>query len=221
MKIISVEGLDKSGKATLARMLAEFLRSKRFKVAESQSPDYSTPTGEVIRQWLAKEYNVDQKTIEFVYTANMQEQQEKFKQLEEEYNYDFVIMDRYTGSQRAYATATGSDIEFVETLQKDMRQPDIMIYIDITPEESMKRKGKHNDGNNDRYEENVNLLNDVRSRYLVNNDVPKILVNGMQAPEHVFQDTIVTLIPIIKDWYHDMIKELTGKSIREVLENEA
>jgi dTMP kinase len=213
MKIISVEGLDKSGKKTQSELLAEFLRAKRFRVAESQSPNYDTPTGELIRKWLAKEYNVDQKTIEFVFTANMQEQQEQFKQLEEEYQYDFLIMDRYTGSQRAYATATGSDIEFVEMLQKDMRQPDIMIFIDITPEESLKRKGKHNNGVNDRYEEDIELLHDVRSRYLVYNTVPKILINGMQSIEGIHKDIVMILTPILKSFYSDEINRWVKETV--------
>jgi dTMP kinase len=206
LKIISVEGLDKSGKKTQSALLAEFLRAKRFRVAESEIPNYSTLTGELIRKWLAKEYNVDQTTIEFIFTANRQEMQAQFKQLEE-YEYDYVIIDRYTGSQRAYAVATGSEPEWVDVLQKHMRQPDIEIYIDITPEESLHRKGKHNSGVNDRYEEDINLLHRVRNIYLSNNMTPRIVINGMQSVEDIYKDIIMTLTPILKSFYYEEINK--------------
>jgi dTMP kinase len=213
MDIISVEGLDKSGKKTQTQMLVDFLRAKRFKVAVSESPNYVTPTGELIRQWLAKDYDVDQRTIEFVYTANMQEQQAYFKKLEEE-DYDFLVMDRYTGSQRAYAVATGSAPEWVDQMQKYMRQPDVEIIIDIDPMESMRRKGKHNNGVNDRYEENLKLLYHVRELYLQQKR-HKIIVNGMQSIENIHQDIIMVMGPIVKRLYEKSVQRL----VEEVVTN--
>jgi dTMP kinase len=213
-----VEGLDKSGKRTQSALLAEFLRSKRYSVIESEIPNYSTPIGELIRKWLAKEYDVDQTTIEFVFTANRQEMQAQFKQLEEEHHYDFIIMDRYTGSQRAYATATGSEPEWVDMLQKHMRQPDIQIFIDIPPEESLKRKGKHNNGINDRYEEDINLLHEVRSRYLVYRGVPTILINGMQSIEDIHKDIVLGLAPIIEKWYLESITKWAKEAYNNATE---
>jgi dTMP kinase len=194
LEIISVEGLDKSGKKTQTQMLVEHLRSLGYKVAQSETPNYNTPTGALIKDWLAKKYLVNQRTIEFVYTANRQELQEWFDQLEME-GYDFVVMDRYLGSQRAYALATGSTMEWVAQMQKYMRQPDIEIYIDITPEESMKRKGKHNDGNNDRYEEDKKLLYSVRHIYRSRMNVQ---INGMQPIEKVSQEIIEKVVPLIQ-----------------------
>jgi dTMP kinase len=194
MKIIAIEGLDKSGKHTMSEKLLEYLRNSGFKVEKSEFHRYDTPTGELIMKWLTGKWDVDQTTIELIMTADKQAQQKWFDELEAQ-GVDFLILDRYTGSQDVYSKANGVDPEWTASLQKHMRKPDVEIFIDIPAEVSMKRKGKHNNGENDRYESDFELLSNVRELFLERNNIK---ISGVQHPEDVFQDIRKYLRPHIQ-----------------------
>jgi dTMP kinase len=159
MKIIVLEGLDKAGKSTQVKLLGTALANLGKAVVVSRFHRYDTPTGKLIKAWLDGEYDVDQKTIELIMAADKVAQQ-PWMQMLEDAGADFLILDRYTTSQHVYSRASGSPPSWVGSLVRDCREPDMEIYIDITPEESMKRKG-----GNDRYESNLLFLNEVRSFY--------------------------------------------------------
>lgn len=175
MKIIALEGLDKSGKATQTKLLTERLIKDGLKVYASEFHRYDTPTGELIMKWLTKEWDVDQATVELIMSADKQAQQKMFAQLESD-GIDVLVLDRYTLSQVSYGSANGMDLDWIVQIQKFMRKPDIDIIIDIPAEVSMIRKGKHNNGENDRYESNCKMLNDVRINY-------KYLSTAYSAPK--------------------------------------
>lgn len=198
MKIIAIEGLDKSGKHTQSKMIVNYLRQQGYKVEQSEFHRYDTPTGQLIQKWLYKEYDVDQYTIELIMTADKQAQQKWFEELERQ-GVDFLILDRYIGSQKVYSKANGVDTFWTFALQQHLRKPDLEIYIDITPEESMKRKGKW--GENDRYESDLILLSNVREFYLerVNTRSNRFVVNGMQSIEQIHYDIVGVVNEYIKN----------------------
>lgn len=165
MKIIAIEGLDKSGKATAAAYISEYLKTLNYKVYQSEFHRYDTPTGKLIQEFLTEKNNYSQPTIELIMAADKQAQQDFFDQLEEE-GYDYLVLDRYTTSQIVYSVSLGIDLDFARYLQFYMRQPDYEILLDIPPEVSMNRKGKHNNGVNDKYESDIELLSMVRFNYL-------------------------------------------------------
>lgn len=184
MKIIAIEGLDKSGKATQSELLKGYLQYSGFNVVKSEFHRYDTPTGELIRQWLCKEWDVDQHTIELIMTADKQAQQKWFYELKKE-GVDFLILDRYIASQQVYSEANGVSPEWTAELQSYMWIPDIEIFIDIPAEESMSRKGKHNNGENDRYESDLSMLQDVRALFSSRDNIQ---IDGMQTPQEVHED---------------------------------
>lgn len=163
MRIIEVEGLDKSGKHTTCQALKKALEDKGFEVVQSEFHRYDTPTGKLIQQWLYKQYDVDTETIKLIMTADKQAQQKWFSQLEEQ-GVDFLILDRYSVSNLAYSEAEGLDMDWITNLQKFLRKPDFSIFLDIQPTTSMLRKGKH--GDNDRYESDKSILTRAREAYI-------------------------------------------------------
>jgi dTMP kinase len=191
MKIIAIEGLDKSGKHTQSNMLVEYLRSKGYKVEKSEFHRYDTPTGQLIRKWLYKEWDVDQTTIELIMTADKQAQQKWFNELEEQ-GVDFLVLDRYTKSQFVYSLSNDIEPKWTLELQKYMRKPDMEIFIDIPAEESMKRKGKH--GENDRYESDLALLNEVRALFFW---FTEHIVDGLGTVEEVHKELIEVVEEIL------------------------
>lgn len=193
MYIIVCEGLDKSGKKTQTDLLLDYLLKQGYKAIKSEFHRYDTITGQLIMEWLQKKWDAPQQAIEIIMTHDKQNQQKWFKQLEQE-GYDFLVLDRYTLSQFAYGSATGGDIKWLDELQEFIRKPDLDIVIEIDSETSMNRKGKHNDGNNDKYESDKELLDRVGEAY---RNVPlkysapvREFVDGLQTIEEIHQDII-------------------------------
>ena len=52
MKIITLEGLDSSGKQTQLNLLYEYYKAKNYKVACSSFPRYGTKLGKLIKEGL-------------------------------------------------------------------------------------------------------------------------------------------------------------------------
>lgn len=134
--------------------------------------------------FLTGKWEVSQPTIELIMAADKQAQQDWIAELEDA-GTDYLILDRYTGSQTVYAAAQGISPIWTERILQYVREPDFELIIDIPPKESMSRKGKHNDGQNDRYESDFSLLQAVRAGYLRRDSV---FINGLQTKEAVHQD---------------------------------
>lgn len=196
MIVISTEGLDKSGKYSLVKQMKEQLEADGYKVAASEFHRYDTPTGELIQKWLHGEYTASQQTIELIMAADKYAQVQYFEKLESE-GYDILLLDRYIGSQYVYSEAAGIDPDWTDTLLSYLRPPDMEIYIDVSPEVSMARKGKH--GDNDRYESDYQLLDRARRLYLGHrpyhafpefpqNNTKFVIVNGEGTPDETFTE---------------------------------
>lgn len=183
MKIIAFEGLDKAGKHTLARYYVDYLISQGYKVGFMDFHRYSTPTGKIIKDWLYGEYDADQETIELIMAADKLAAKQDIEFLRSE-GYDFLILDRYKWSQYAYSLASGYPKDKAGYLNDMIPSPDFTVYVHVTPETSMSRRGKH--GDNDRYESDLHLLYRVRDNYnrlaTIHNDTT-LVIEGEQPLE--------------------------------------
>lgn len=189
MKILAFEGLDKSGKATMTRLLEDYLADRGYSVVTTSFHRYDTLTGRLVRKWLYKNWNIEEELeelkevkgveqqlwyqellevglenvrIDLIMSADKEAQQEWFNELESQ-GTDLLIIDRYIGSQACYSLAQGNDKDWVYSLHANLRKPDLELLLDIEPETSVNRKGEH--GHNDRYEEDVVFLTNVRKAY--------------------------------------------------------
>lgn len=163
MIIIAFEGLDKAGKHTQMTMLYDFLVERGINVEKISFPVYDTPTGKLIRSYLEGNYPIDNHTFELLMAADKYAQQKYIYDLSEK-NVDVLLLDRYILSQYVYGMANQVDLHWLKQVLSNIVEPDITIYLDIQAEESIKRKGKFEE--NDKYENDLEFLNQVRINYL-------------------------------------------------------
>lgn len=193
MKLIALEGLDHSGKATLVTRLSEYLKQQGNTHAVIDFPRYSTPIGKLISTWLTDKKEAvsyeNKYAFELLQAADKQGFQDSIARLEQD-GIEYLILDRYIDSEIVYGLASGIDQDWLTQLTKNMRQPDLSVFIDISVNESMSRTGKWNNGKNDFYESNYTFLDTVRSIY--KNRIP-YQINGEQSKEDVFRDLIELL----------------------------
>lgn len=102
--LIVVEGVDRSGKSTQAKLLAEALRFKGYKTELMVFPDRTTNTGRLINEYLSnKDCKLNDEAIHLLFAANRWESVDKIKMLLNE--GITIIVDRYSYSGMVYSMA--------------------------------------------------------------------------------------------------------------------
>lgn len=131
--LVILEGLDNTGKTTIAKMLMQYykIQGKNAILAK----ELSTPVGEQIKQ-LSKEGKLTPELKSYLFPADRRLLLDGLGEIKKE---DIVIFDRYVPSAIAYRMADGIDKEWVQGINKNFPKHDLGFYIDITPEESIRR----------------------------------------------------------------------------------
>ncbi|MEF8832826.1 MAG: dTMP kinase [Candidatus Thermoplasmatota archaeon] len=153
---IVLEGIDGSGKSSLAR----FFKEERENVFLTQEPT-DLPAGKLVQESAHKETSPFKDL--FLYLADRVEHIEKIKT---KLNEDFtVICDRYWGSTAAYQAAYREiDLDYAEEIQKPfILKPDMTFLFDLDPEISLHRLSDREQKS--KYEK-LDFLRKVRQNYL-------------------------------------------------------
>jgi dTMP kinase len=191
---IAFEGIDGSGKSTQVSFLREQLKKAGHKVYCTFEPTDS-PIGSVIRNIFKHRIEADHRVIAGLFVADrldhlLNKTNGILKKLEEGYT---VITDRYYFSSYAYH-APHMQLEWIidaNSLSAELLRPDLNIYIDITPDLSMKRL-TNGRSSIELYETKENLKN-VRSKYLEAIEQLKsqeriFITDGNRSPEEIAVD---------------------------------
>jgi len=190
-KFIVFEGIDKSGKETQAKLLYDYLHKKAIPVIYTEEPTDKNAVGRLVKKWLVGQATItDGKAITLLYTADRFEHLKNviIPALNVGKN---VICDRFFYSTIAYESAIfGVDVDWIKFLHKDVRKPDVVIFIDIDPEISLKRERATP---NDRLEK-VGILKKVREAYKgMVSEERFFVVNGDRTKEEVFKDVCLVI----------------------------
>jgi dTMP kinase len=211
---IAFEGLDGSGKSTHVRLLAEELKGQGLKIYTTAEPT-SSRIGQIIKDIFKHKMEADHRTIAALYAADRLDHITNktdgiLKKIEEGYT---VITDRYYFSSYAYH-GTHMDINWVinaNSLSADLLRPDLNIYIDVSPEESMKRLNKSRDAIElyesienlkkvkEKYfeafqllggKEKISIIDGNRSEKEISNDIWKEVSKLVGSDSHQMENTI-------------------------------
>ena len=166
-KFIVIEGLDGSGKTTQREIITKTLESRGVKVVCTAEPTDSV-YGKMCREYLGGKPAA--KTLcAAAFTADR-----IFHNTDPENGInahlqrgETVICDRYYYSTLAYQ---GVDVgmEWLKGLNlgcEDIRKPDLCIFLDLTPEESIKRITSARNAEDIEIYENLEYLKNIRARF--------------------------------------------------------
>ncbi|MEZ0290336.1 MAG: dTMP kinase [Sulfolobales archaeon] len=182
-KLIVIEGIDGSGKTTLAINLIKRLEERGFKAYYTYEP-YSSPFTEAL-----KRVKSVMKTNAVIDALAMS--------LDRAYHIEtvikprlaegyIVVLDRYYYSTIAYQGAMGADIDWLKSLSRVFIKPDISFYLDVSIETAMRRI-REKESRWPEYEVRE-LLERVREIYLsLVRDGELILVNGEEDQSRVLE----------------------------------
>ncbi len=196
-KFIVFEGMDGCGKGTQAGMLKKELESKGIPVVLTAEPSYSHSIGKLIRSWLRREIDEewDPRVQTLIYAADRYFHNRLIRQWLSEGMV--VISERYFPSTYAYQHFLGGvDRGWIDAIHDSVIRPDAIIYLRITPEESLRRKGR------ERFER-IELQTRIFEAYeQMAREWEFMVVDGMRDAGAVHEDVMNSLKELLRD-VHD------------------
>jgi dTMP kinase len=165
-KLITLEGIDGSGKSTVAKKLQENPDIRAFEPIFTREPTRGTLTGTAVEK--AIQSDTDQLAELFLFTADHAEHLAKLVKPALECGKS-VISDRYSDSRYAYQgitlkTRLGNPLEWIKNLHRGWTIiPDLTFLFDIRPEISVERCGRR--GDQSKFEK-IEFLGGVRELFL-------------------------------------------------------
>lgn len=189
--LISIEGLDKSGKSSLIENLKESLDGNWYFTQEPSDGPY----GQLLRTQLAKDEDPNVSDL-FLFLADRYDHIEnEIKPALDDPDVDGVITDRYHFSTIAYQSSVveeqldvNSGFAYINRVTKDFHlHPELTIVLDIPVEVSLERM----DGEVDKYENREKLeqaaefYSNAENRYIYASQV-----DGTETKDEILEQSL-------------------------------
>ena len=137
---VVLEGIDRSGKSTLSKALAEKLREGGGEVHLLRFPDRSTEVGHVLDLYLSKKLPLADEGLHLVMSANRWEKKDVIE--EALASGKTVVCDRYCFSGVAYSWAkekANMTESWCKAPDSGLPQPDVVLFLDLEPSAAAER----------------------------------------------------------------------------------
>ena len=185
-KILVIEGLDGSGKATQAFEICNRLICRGKKVMLVSFPDYDSDSSALVKMYLGGEFGSDPSDVN-AYAASTFYAVDRFASYKTKWKEFYesggiIICDRYSTSNAVHQCAKLPREEWKQYLDwlmdfehrlMGIPAPDQVIFLSVDPEISqalMSERHKGDEGKKDIHEKNLKYLKDCQksSRYCIN-----------------------------------------------------
>lgn len=157
--IIVIEGSDQAGKKTQSALLAQALRARKLKVKIFSFPDYTTPLGKEIDNFLHGKRKFPSQVIHCLLAANRWEKLQDIKKAQSESSV--LIMNRYYQSNLVYGVVNKLNLKWLQNLDEGLPKADLVIVLDVSQKESFNRKKSKRD----KFEKDRKFLEQISKTY--------------------------------------------------------
>lgn len=159
---VVIEGIDGSGTSTQSELLKDWLEDQGEETVLTQEPmNEEGHIGKIIKERLiSKQEEYSPRTIALSFAADRMVHLEDVVEpaLDDE---KIVVSDRYYHSSFIYQPFHGADFNWVKTINKYARKPDLTVILDVPPEEGMDRLEEKRD-----VFETEDFQGGIRERYI-------------------------------------------------------
>jgi dTMP kinase len=165
--LIVFEGIEGSGKTTASKKLAEHLTEKKYRVMWTREPNTNSKIGSLIEEVLLGKIAVAEEAIPLLFAADRADHTKRV--IIPAIKKGFVVIsDRYVHSSLAYQKSGMEKVfgrDWLEKINKYSISPDLVIFLDIPPEEGLSRIGKWQRIHDDKFFEDVETQKRIRDAY--------------------------------------------------------
>ncbi|RHN81347.1 putative dTMP kinase [Medicago truncatula] len=176
--LIVLEGLDRSGKSSQCSRLVSYLEGEGLSAELWRFPDRTTNVGQMISAYLTNASQLDDHTIHLLFSANRWEKRSLMETKLK--SGTTLIVDRYSYSGVAFSSAKGLDIDWCKAPENGLLAPDLVAYLDISPDKAAERGGY----GDERYEK-LEFQQKVAEHYKVLHDASWKIVDACQPIQDV------------------------------------
>ncbi|MCC5447230.1 dTMP kinase [Candidatus Nanobsidianus stetteri] len=189
-RYIAIEGIDGSGKTTIANLLYNELSKRYDKIILVKEP-YDNDLSKKIKEIILKEH---EKNLDYGYLLALlftADRSIKNIDLKKYLNDDYIVIsDRSIYSTFSYQILyEGIDIEWLKCVSKYIIRPDITFILDVDPKIAVERVNSR--GKNITSYENIEFLRKVRENFLKLKEIfPEdniIYIDGEEKPEEILK----------------------------------
>ena len=173
-KLIVIEGLDGSGKATQTKLLCDRLSKLDIEYTKMSFPNYESPSSALVKMYLGGELGTSADDVN-PYAASVFYAADRCATFIKEYKHDYengrlFISDRYSTSNAIYQTSKlpkedwDSFLLWLEDLEYnklEVPKPDLVIYLDMSVNVSqalMSQRYGGDETKKDIHEKNISFL---------------------------------------------------------------
>lgn len=190
---ISFEGPDGSGKSTQIKLFAEYLKEHGYSVLMTREPG-GTEISEKIRNIILDPDNaeMDGMTEALLYAASRAQHVSQLIKPALDMG-KVVLTDRFMDSSiayQAYGRDLGDKIRIINEYAVDGIQPNLTFFLDISPEEGLKRAGKRH-GLDRLEQESIDFHKKVYEGYLELSKIYKnryVVIDASRSIESIAED---------------------------------
>jgi len=189
-RYIAIEGIDGSGKTTIANLLYNELSKRYNKIVLMKEP-YDNDLSKKIKEIILKEH---EKNLDYGYLLALlftADRSIKNIDLKKYLNNDYIVIsDRSIYSTFSYQILyEGINIEWLKCVSKYIIRPDITFILDVDPKIAVERVNLR--GKNITSYENIEFLRKVRENFLKLKEIfPEdniIYIDGEEKPEEILE----------------------------------
>ena len=149
---ILLEGLDRSGKTTQTKLLAQHLSSPHSSATAATAaaspppacvlmrfPDRSTAIGQMLDSYLRQSTELDDRAVHLLFAANRWEAAQPLTAHLTAGTH--VVVDRYSYSGAAFTAAKGYELQWCWGVERGLPAPDVVIFLSVKSDEAEGRGG--------------------------------------------------------------------------------
>ncbi|MBI5377941.1 MAG: dTMP kinase [Thaumarchaeota archaeon] len=157
--IIVIEGSDQAGKKTQSELLAQALKARKIRTKIFSFPDYATPLGKEIDNFLHGKRKFPPQVIHCLLAANRWEKLQEINKAHSENSV--LIMNRYYQSNLVYGVVNNLNLKWLQNLDEGLPKADLVIVLDVSQKESFSRKKSKRD----KFEKDRKFLEQISKTY--------------------------------------------------------
>lgn len=177
-RLITMEGLDGSGKATQTELLCNALSARGERLRRVSFPDYNQPSSVLAKMYLDGEFGTDPNDVN-AYAASSFYAVDRYASYQKLWREDYqngtlIVADRYTTSNIVFQISKlprgqwGNFVAWIEDYEYDklgLPRPDLTIYLDMplaVSQRLLSRRYHGNENKKDIHESNAAYLLECR-----------------------------------------------------------